>query len=102
MSWGMELDAFPGCRGYPWHHKPPADSGSLLADSSRSGCFPFPLQVCWCMQRLQLAEKMMREALSLLRRNFPETFLGAFVKAQVEKLPCVAYVRAACLLQKGR
>ncbi|XP_074464819.1 adenylate cyclase type 10-like [Larus michahellis] len=60
-------------------------------------------EVCWCMQRLQLAEKMMREALSLLRRNFPETFLGAFVKAQVEKLPCVAYVRrAACLLQKGR
>ncbi|XP_063178297.1 adenylate cyclase type 10-like [Chroicocephalus ridibundus] len=59
-------------------------------------------QVCWCMQRLRLAETMMREALSLLRRNFPETSPGAFVKAQVEKLPCVAYVRAACLLQKGR
>ena len=87
-GWSWMLS--PAAGAIPGIHKPPADSGSLLADSSRSGCFPFPLQVCWCMQRLQLAETMMREALSLLRRNFPETSPGAFVKAQVEKLPCVA------------
>ena len=47
---------------------------------------------------------MILEALSLLKRKFPRTTVGALVKSQVEKLQCAAYVarRAASLPQEAR
>lgn len=56
------------------------------------------------MGRMELAKKMIMEALSLLKRQFPKTSVGAFVKSQVEKLPCAAYVsrRASSLPQEAR
>ncbi|KAM6336772.1 adenylate cyclase type 10 [Alca torda] len=76
---------------------------TAIAHFEEATFFSLKGEVCWCMRRLQLAKKMMREALSLLKRNFPRTSLGAFVKAQVEKLPCAAYVRrAASLLPEVR
>ena len=62
------------------------------------------MQVCCHMGRMELAKKMIMEALSLLKRQFPKTSVGAFVKSQVEKLPCAAYVsrRASSLPQEAR
>lgn len=56
------------------------------------------------MGRLKLAKKMVRKALSLLKRQFPQTSVGAFVKSQVEKFQCAAYVarRASSLPQEAR
>lgn len=56
------------------------------------------------MQRTKLAERMIREALSLLKRQFPRTCVGAFLKRQVEKLPWPAYAarRASSLPQEDR
>lgn len=53
---------------------------------------------------MKLAKKMIREALSLLKRQFPQTCIGALVKSQVEKFQCAAYVarRAASLPQEAR
>lgn len=47
---------------------------------------------------------MIREALSLLKRQFPRTSLGAFVQSQVEKLPRAAFVasRESSLPQEAR
>ncbi|XP_050769781.1 adenylate cyclase type 10-like [Gymnogyps californianus] len=61
-------------------------------------------EVCCLMGRMKLAKKMIREALSLLKRQFPKTSVGAFVKSQVEQLPCAAYVsrRASSLPQEAR
>ncbi|XP_014816193.1 PREDICTED: LOW QUALITY PROTEIN: adenylate cyclase type 10 [Calidris pugnax] len=55
-------------------------------------------EVCCHMNRLKLAKKMIRKALSLLKRHFPRSSLGAFIKSQVEKLPCAAFVRRAASL----
>ncbi|KAM6032727.1 adenylate cyclase type 10-like isoform 1-T1 [Theristicus caerulescens] len=61
-------------------------------------------EVCCRMGRMKLAKKMMREALRLLKRPFPRTSVGAFVRSQVEKLPCAAFAarRASSLPQEAR
>ncbi|NXF41816.1 ADCYA cyclase, partial [Nyctibius bracteatus] len=61
-------------------------------------------EVCCQMGRRKLAEKMTREALRLLRRQVPDTSVGAFVKSKVEKLLGATYVprRASSLPQETR
>ena len=62
------------------------------------------MQICCHLGRMKLSKKMTRESLSLLKRQFPRTSVGAFVESQVEKLQCAAYAarRASSLPQEAR
>ncbi|XP_074874611.1 adenylate cyclase type 10-like [Buteo buteo] len=77
---------------------------NVIACFEEATFFSLKGEVCWHMGRMKLAKKMLREALSLLGRQFPRTSIGAFVKSQVEKLPCASYVarRASSLPQEAR
>ncbi|KAM6360701.1 adenylate cyclase type 10, partial [Pluvialis apricaria] len=77
---------------------------SAIARFEEATFFSLKGEVCWRMQHTKLAKKMIREALSLLKRQFPRTSIGTFVRSQVEKLPWAAYVarRASSLPQKDR
>ncbi|XP_068264110.1 adenylate cyclase type 10-like [Nyctibius grandis] len=61
-------------------------------------------EVCCQWGRMKLSEKMTREALRLLKRQFPRTSVGAFVKSKVEKFLGAAYVpkRASSLPEEAR
>ncbi|XP_061320284.1 adenylate cyclase type 10-like [Pezoporus flaviventris] len=61
-------------------------------------------EVCYGVGRTELAKKMIRKALSLLGRPFPRNRAEDFVRSQVEKLQCAAYVarRASSLPQKAQ
>ncbi|KAM6234889.1 adenylate cyclase type 10-like [Spheniscus humboldti] len=77
---------------------------NAIARFEEATFFSLKGEVCCHMGRLKLAKKMIRKALSLLKRQFPQTSVGAFVKSQVEKFPCAAYVarRASSLPQEAR
>ncbi|XP_065512968.1 adenylate cyclase type 10 [Caloenas nicobarica] len=61
-------------------------------------------EVCCRMGHVKLAKKTIRKALSLLKRQFPRTSIGAFVTSQKEKLQWPAYAarRVSLLPQKAR
>ncbi|XP_074936351.1 adenylate cyclase type 10-like [Phalacrocorax aristotelis] len=77
---------------------------NVIARFEEATFFSLKGEVCYRMGRMELAKKMILEALSLLKRKFPRTTVGALVKSQVEKLQCAAYVarRAASLPQEAR
>ncbi|KAM9593452.1 adenylate cyclase type 10-like [Morphnus guianensis] len=77
---------------------------NVIARFEEATFFSLKGEVCWRMGHVKLAKKMLREALSLLGRQFPRTSTGAFVKSRVEKLPCATYVarRASSLPQEAR
>ncbi|KAK1191010.1 ADCYA cyclase, partial [Pygoscelis papua] len=77
---------------------------NVIARFEEATFFSLKGEVCCHMGRLKLAKKMVRKALSLLKRQFPQTPVGAFVKSQVEKFQCAAYVarRASSLPQEAR
>ncbi|KAM9264318.1 adenylate cyclase type 10-like [Morus bassanus] len=77
---------------------------NVIACFEEAVFFSLKGEVCCRTGRMKLAKKMIREALSLLKRQFPRTCIGALVKSQVEKLQCAAYVarRAASLPQEAR
>ncbi|KAF1572969.1 UNVERIFIED_CONTAM: Adenylate cyclase type 10, partial [Eudyptes pachyrhynchus] len=77
---------------------------NVIARFEEATFFSLKGEVCCHMGRLKLAKKMIRKALSLLKRQFPQTSVGAFVKSQVEKFQCAAYVarRASSLPQEAR
>ncbi|XP_074936367.1 adenylate cyclase type 10-like [Phalacrocorax aristotelis] len=77
---------------------------NVIARFEEATLFSLKGEVCYRMGRMELAKKMILEALSLLKRKFPRTTVGALVKSQVEKLQCAAYVarRAASLPQEAR
>lgn len=50
-----------------------------------SARLPLPVQVCCNLGRVKLAKKMTRRALSLLKKRFPQTRAGAFVKSLWER-----------------
>ncbi|XP_074994617.1 adenylate cyclase type 10-like [Calonectris borealis] len=81
-----------------------AERAKVIARFEEATFFSLKGEACWRMGRVKLAKKMIRKALSLLKRHFPRTIVGAFVKSQVEKLPCAAYVarRASSLPQEAR
>ncbi|KAM9593499.1 adenylate cyclase type 10-like [Morphnus guianensis] len=77
---------------------------NVIARFEEATFFSLKGEVCWRMGHVKLAKKTLREALSLLGRQFPRTSMGAFVKSQVEKLPYATYVarRASSLPQEAR
>ncbi|XP_076219588.1 adenylate cyclase type 10-like [Aptenodytes patagonicus] len=77
---------------------------NVIARFEEATFFSLKGEVCCHMGRLKLAKKMIRKALSLLKRQFPRTSVGAFVKPQLEKFQCAAYVarRASSLPQEAR
>ncbi|XP_074994612.1 adenylate cyclase type 10-like [Calonectris borealis] len=68
-----------------------AERAKVIARFEEATFFSLKGEASWRMGRVKLAKKMIRKALSLLKRQFPRTILGAFVKSQVEKLPCAAW-----------
>ncbi|XP_049653417.1 adenylate cyclase type 10-like [Accipiter gentilis] len=80
------------------------EKADVIACFEEATFFSLKGEVCWHMGHMKLAKKMLREALSLLGRQFPRTSIGAFVKSQVEKLPCASSVsrRVSSLPQEAR
>ncbi|KAM6106964.1 adenylate cyclase type 10, partial [Phoenicopterus ruber ruber] len=54
----------------------------VIARFEEATFFSLKGEVCCHMGRMKLAKKMTKEALSLLKRQFPRTSVGAFVKSQ--------------------
>ncbi|KAM9593456.1 adenylate cyclase type 10-like [Morphnus guianensis] len=54
---------------------------NVIARFEEATFFSLKGEVCWRMGHVKLAKKMLREALSLLGRQFPRTSMGAFVKS---------------------
>ncbi|XP_052635419.1 adenylate cyclase type 10-like [Harpia harpyja] len=77
---------------------------NVIACFEEATFFSLKGEVCWHMGHMKLAEKLLRKALSLLGRQFPQTSTGTFVRSQVEKLPCATCVarRASSLPQEAR
>ncbi|KAK4809446.1 hypothetical protein QYF61_009701 [Mycteria americana] len=80
------------------------EKANVIARFEEATFFSLKGEVCCHLGRMKLAKKMIREALSLLKRQFPRTSVGAFVESQAEELQCAAYVarRASSLPQEAR
>ncbi|NWW83909.1 ADCYA cyclase, partial [Rhynochetos jubatus] len=76
------------------------EQANVIARFEQATFFSLKGEVCCHMGYMKLAKKMIRKALSLLRRQFPKTSVGVVVKFCVETLPWAR--RASSLPQEVR